>query len=54
MANIISHLVQDLWMVMPFVAGGSVLHIMKYNYPEVRLAAVLQDGEIHRNEVFSH
>lgn len=26
---------QDLWMVMPFVAGGSVLHIMKYNYPEV-------------------
>lgn len=26
---------QELWMLMPFVAGGSVLHIMKYAYPEV-------------------
>jgi serine/threonine-protein kinase OSR1/STK39 len=26
---------EDLWMVMPFIAGGSVLHIMKYAHPEV-------------------
>ncbi|KAK9864695.1 hypothetical protein WJX84_009203 [Apatococcus fuscideae] len=25
---------QNLWMVMPYVAGGSVLNIMKYAYPE--------------------
>ncbi|KAF8057272.1 OXSR1 [Scenedesmus sp. PABB004] len=25
---------QDLWMVTPYMAGGSVLHIMKYQYPE--------------------
>lgn len=26
---------QNLWMVMPYVAGGSVLNIMKYAYPDV-------------------
>lgn len=26
---------QDLWMVTPFMSGGSVLHIMKYQYPDV-------------------
>ena len=26
---------RNLWMVMPYVAGGSVLNIMKYAYPEV-------------------
>lgn len=25
----------DLWMVTPFMAGGSVLHIMKYRHPDV-------------------
>jgi Protein tyrosine and serine/threonine kinase len=27
---------QDLWMVTPFMSGGSVLHIMKYQHPEAR------------------
>ena len=31
----------DLWMVMPFISGGSVLHIMKYAHPEVRHAGGL-------------
>jgi serine/threonine-protein kinase OSR1/STK39 len=26
---------QDLWMVTPFMSGGSILHIMKYQYPDV-------------------
>ena len=35
---------QNLWMVMPYVAGGSVLNIMKYAYPEVRSWAPIHDG----------
>lgn len=27
---------QHLWMVMPYVQGGSVLNIMRFAYPEVR------------------
>jgi serine/threonine protein kinase len=29
---------QDLWMVTPFMCGGSVLHIMKYQHPDVSAA----------------
>lgn len=26
---------ENLWMVMPYIAGGSVLNIMKYNFQDV-------------------
>lgn len=29
---------ENLWMVMPYVKGGSVLNIMKYAFPKVRAA----------------
>jgi serine/threonine-protein kinase OSR1/STK39 len=32
---------QNLWMVEPYVAGGSVLNIMKYAYPDVRVRLAL-------------
>lgn len=39
---------QDLWMVMPFISGGSVLHIMKYAYPEgleeVIIATIMREA----------
>eukprot|EP00798_Chlamydomonas_sp_ICE-L_P005832 gene5832-6116_t len=54
----------DLWMVMPFISGGSVLHVMKYNHPdgldEASIATIMRDvlkaleyvhrqGSIHRD-----
>lgn len=54
----------DLWMVMPFISGGSVLHVMKYAHPdgldEVVIATIMRDvlraleyvhkqGGIHRD-----
>ncbi|KAG1667649.1 hypothetical protein FOA52_004676 [Chlamydomonas sp. UWO 241] len=37
----------DLWMVVPFVSGGSVLHIMKYAHPEgldeIVIATIMRD-----------
>ena len=42
---------QNLWMVMPYVAGGSVLNIMKYAYPEVCPKPIQStlSFNIHRN-----
>eukprot|EP00798_Chlamydomonas_sp_ICE-L_P001381 gene1381-32748_t len=54
----------ELWMVMPLISGGSVLHIMKYSHPEgldeVSIATIMRDvlraldyvhrqGGIHRD-----
>ena len=32
---------KNLWVVMPYFAGGSVLNIMKYNHPTVRCCAAV-------------
>ena len=32
-------LLQNLWVIMPFFSGGSVLNIMKFGYPQVSEAA---------------
>lgn len=29
---------EHLWMVMPYVQGGSILNIMRFAYPDVRPA----------------
>ncbi|KAF6252296.1 MAP kinase [Scenedesmus sp. NREL 46B-D3] len=55
---------QELWMVMPYMEGGSVAHILRYKYPEglseaviaaimrkvlEALAYVHKQGDIHRD-----
>jgi serine/threonine protein kinase len=35
---------QDLWMVTPFMSGGSILHIMKYRFPKVQSSTSTADG----------
>jgi len=32
---------EHLWMVMPYVQGGSVLNIMRFAYPDVRHSCTL-------------
>eukprot|EP00775_Hariotina_reticulata_P001947 gene1947-2276_t len=38
---------EELWMVMPFMEGGSVAHIMRYRYPEgleeVAIATIMRE-----------
>lgn len=38
---------QNLWMVMPYVAGGSVLNLMKFAYSEVRHAHLFHIAYSH-------
>jgi serine/threonine-protein kinase OSR1/STK39 len=60
---------QELWMVMPFISGGSVLHIMKWEHPdgleEVIIATIMvlvlraleyvhKQGGIHRDVKVLH
>lgn len=40
---------QDLWMITPFMSGGSILHIMKYRFPKV-CCAVLWPARAHRGQ----
>jgi serine/threonine protein kinase len=37
---------QDLWMVTPFMSGGSILHIMKYRFPKVQSSTSAADGHL--------